>query len=152
MRPGLTIVIADPDDDYLGLEINARNQRFAGSTRIYGSHRELANFADAIEGFPVSSNDSRHYTFGHFDSAFAGGGVEAHFSCLDGSGRCSLRLRFMDAVARFGVGTAEFSFVFEPASLDRFLRALRSLSIDHIGDAATLSPKDSEQNAAADQL
>ena len=140
MQSGLTITVVDSDEDCLGLEIGAHSGRFAGTTRIYGSRDELTQFSALIEGFPTSASDSRRYTFGHFDPGFAGGGLEAHFTCIDGSGRCALRLRFLDDQARFGVGTADFSFPFEPASLDQFIFSLRRFSME-IGDSATLPKK-----------
>jgi len=141
MKPGLTIIVVDPDDDYLGLEISAHSDRFSGATRIYGSHDELVKFSDSIEGFPTSASDSRHYMFGHFDPTYAGGGLEAHFKCIDGSGHCTLRLRFFDDQGRYGAGTADFSFQFEPASLDEFISTLRKLSTNRIGDSAMLVRK-----------
>jgi len=57
MALGLTIRIVDPDDDYLGIEICASNERFSGSARIYSGLDELSAFAAVIAGFPLNAGD-----------------------------------------------------------------------------------------------
>jgi hypothetical protein len=57
MLPGLTIKVVDPDDDYLGIEICASSDRFAGSAQIYAGLQELSELAARIAGFPSNPND-----------------------------------------------------------------------------------------------
>jgi hypothetical protein len=54
MTRGLTIRAVDPDEDYLGIEVSASNERFAGSTWIYAGVEELSELAAQMEGFPRS--------------------------------------------------------------------------------------------------
>ena len=35
MAPGILITVVDPDEDYVGITIQADNGRFSGSTLIY---------------------------------------------------------------------------------------------------------------------
>ena len=42
MDPGLTVTALDPDEDYLGIEVSASNDRFAGSAWIYAGLKELS--------------------------------------------------------------------------------------------------------------
>jgi hypothetical protein len=64
MTEGLRIRIVDPDDDYLGIEIQVSNGRFAGSTRIFAGLQELTEFSAKIAGFPANPDDERIYEFG----------------------------------------------------------------------------------------
>lgn len=48
MASGLTIKVVDPDDDYLGIEIYAWNDRFAGSTKVAGGRAGLRFFSLSI--------------------------------------------------------------------------------------------------------
>jgi hypothetical protein len=45
MQRGLTITALDPDMDYLGIEVAASNDRFAGSAWIYAGVNELTELA-----------------------------------------------------------------------------------------------------------
>ena len=80
MQRGLTITIVDPDPDYLGIEIGASNERFAGSTRIYAGLAALSEFANHIAGFPSNPKDERSYEFGSPDPGFAGGHCTLNFA------------------------------------------------------------------------
>ncbi len=53
MRPGVSIRVADNDGDYLGIEIQASNGRFAGYAWIYADNEALSELATAIAGFPT---------------------------------------------------------------------------------------------------
>jgi hypothetical protein len=46
MERGLTITALGPDEDYLGIELVASNERFAGSAYIYAGVDELSEFGE----------------------------------------------------------------------------------------------------------
>src|SRR5579859_555626 len=96
MLTGLTIRAVDPDEDYLGIEICASNERFAGSTRIYAGVDQLSEFASKMEAFPRSHEDHRTYEFGTLDSAFAGGFCSISLRCLDKAGHVGVALVLED--------------------------------------------------------
>jgi hypothetical protein len=70
MERGLTITMLDPDEDYLGIEVVASNERFAGSAYIYAGVEELSQIAEKMAGFPRSCDDRRTHEFGNRDPAF----------------------------------------------------------------------------------
>jgi len=72
---GLRITALDPDEDYLGIEVVASNERFAGAAWIYAGVEELSHIAQKMEGFPCSFDDRRTYELGNRDRAFGGGSL-----------------------------------------------------------------------------
>jgi hypothetical protein len=86
VKPGLTIAVVDPDDDYLGINISAASDRYVGQTRIYAGREQLTEFADVISGFPSKVGDERYFEFGCRDPKFAGGYMALVFSFSFGSG------------------------------------------------------------------
>ena len=69
MDPGLTITAVDHDEDYLGIEVAASTDRFAGSAWIYAGVKELSELAATITGFPRSYDDRRTHEFGNREPA-----------------------------------------------------------------------------------
>ncbi len=127
MTPSLTITIADPDVDYLGIEIRACNERFAGSTWVYASLDELTELAARIEGFPKSPQDERQFEFGSRDSGVAGGFCSFHFHCLDSAGHAAVEIEIEDNPCRYSGASAKFGFGVEAGDVDRFIENLRHL-------------------------
>jgi hypothetical protein len=132
---GLKIVVVDPDDDYLGIEVCAASDRYAGATRIYAGLDQLSEFASQIEGFPTTSKDNRRYEFGSTESGIAGGYVCLHFYCVDGAGHAVIEVTIEDDDQLHTQASAKFSFRIEPAELDRFLLSLRSIEQERFGEA-----------------
>ena len=64
MTPGLTITVIDPDNDYLGIEIQACTDRYSGTAKIYAGFDELSQFAAEISGFPKHRQALRAHQFG----------------------------------------------------------------------------------------
>ena len=91
MQRGLTIAALDPDVDYLGIEVAASNERFAGSAWIYAGVYELSELAAKLEGFPRSYEDRRTHEFGTRDPAVAGGFLSISLRCLDRAGHLAVR-------------------------------------------------------------
>jgi hypothetical protein len=132
---GLTVMVVDPDADYLGVEIHASNDRLAGSTRVYAGLDELSRFACTIAGFPTGNQDRRAYAFGTRDPSCAGGYCSVTFRCVDGAGHVSVDVVLEDDDGRYASALAQFSFQTEPAAIDRFVERLRSVEQNRSGSA-----------------
>lgn len=139
MERGLTIRAIDPDEDYLGIEVAASNDRFAGSAWIYAGIEELSELAATIEGFPRSFEDRRTHEFGNRDPAFAGGFVSVTLRCLDRAGHLAVDLILEDDAGRYPRAHAEFGFQTEPAALDHFVESLRKVERDRYGSASLVA-------------
>ena len=135
MDTGLSIVVVDPDEDYLGIDIRVASGRFSGSARIYAGLDQLGEFARAIAGFPVGPDDRRVYEFGIRDPGCAGGFVALTFFCRDRAGHPMVTASIEDDPQWHSKASAELSFDFEAASLDRFLRSLLELEGKAAGSA-----------------
>jgi hypothetical protein len=96
MTEGLRIRIVDPDDDYLGIEIQVSNGRFAGSTRIFAGLEQLTEFSAKIAGFPTNPDDERIYEFGSRESKIAGGYGRMRFHCIDHKGHAAIEVILED--------------------------------------------------------
>ncbi len=93
---GLRIKVVDPDDDYLGVDIQAANPRYDGSARIFAGLHELSAFANQIGGFPASIQDERVYEFGSRDRSIAGGYCKLHLRCVDRTGHAVIEIVIED--------------------------------------------------------
>ena len=136
MQHGLTITALDPDADYLGIEVTASNERFAGSAWIYAGVDELSEVAAKLDGFPSSYEDRRAHEFGNRDPAFAGGFFSISVRCLDRAGHLAVDLVLEDDAGRYPRAHAAFGFQTEPASLDHFIENLRRVERDRSGSAS----------------
>jgi hypothetical protein len=140
MTVGLQISVVETDDDYLGINIAAATDRFAGQTRIYASPTQLSEFASVIDGFPVDFDDARTYEFGTRDPEWAGGYSQLTFSCVSGSGHLQRRIQVAvtieDDKSWHTAASATFWFEFQPAELDRFVRLLRDVERSREGEAS----------------
>jgi hypothetical protein len=136
MQRGLTITAIDPDQDYLGIEVTASNERFAGSAWIYAGVEELSELAATMEGFPRSFEDRRTHEFGNRDPAFAGGFVGITLRCFDRAGHLAVDLVLEDDAGRYPRARAEFGFQTEPAALDQFIECLRKVERARHGSAS----------------
>lgn len=135
MTPGLTIMVVDPDDDYLGIEIHACNDRFAGSTWIYAGLDELTEFAAQIAGFPREPQDQRTHEFGSREPWAAGGYCSVRFHCPDGAGHVRVDVALEDDDQRYAPASAQLSFRVEAAGIDRFIETLGKLERERCGEA-----------------
>ena len=136
MERGLTITALDPDEDYLGIEVVASNERFAGSAYIYAGVEELSDLAAKMEGYPRSIDDRRTHEFGNRDPAYAGGFVSITLHCLDRAGHLGVDLVLEDDAGRYPRAHAAFGFQTEPAALDNFIESLRKVERDRFGSAS----------------
>ncbi|MCP5537241.1 MAG: hypothetical protein H7A51_13555 [Akkermansiaceae bacterium] len=130
----LRISVVDPDPDYLGIEIYAASERYAGSTRIYTSEDELSEFGRVIEGFPSAASDTRNYVLGTEEDGFAGGYIEFRFYCTDGAGHAAIGIRMTDDMNRnYTEASASFSFAVTPAEIDTFVAGLMRVAAARSG-------------------
>lgn len=126
----------DPDPDYLGIEVFASSDRFAGTTRIYAANDELSDFCRGIEGFPNRTEDQRSHLFGTREPGCAGGFCELRFFCTDGSGHVAIRVEVGDDQARNSDGFGRFTIPTLPAEIDTFIVALKRIELNRSGEAA----------------
>jgi hypothetical protein len=136
MQRGLTITALDPDEDYLGIEVAASNERFAGSAWIYAGVDELSKVAAKLDGFPRSYEDRRAHEFGNRDPAFAGGFFSITVRCIDRAGHLAVDIVLEDDASRYPRAQAAFGFQTEPAALDSFIGNLRKVERDRFGSAS----------------
>jgi hypothetical protein len=120
MISGLTITVVERDPDYLGVEIQASNGRFAGSAWVFAGVGELGEFAAHLLGFPANANDDRVYEWGSRDPHYAGGYASTRFHCLDHACHAALDITLEDDDQRYEGETARLSFRIEAAAVDRF--------------------------------
>ena len=136
MERGLRITALDPDEDYLGIEVVASNERFAGSAWIHAGVEELSDLAARMDGFPRSCDDRGTHELGNRDPAFAGGFVSITVRCLDRAGHLAVHLVLEDDAGRYPRAHAAFGFQTEPAALDHFIESLRKVERDRSGSAS----------------
>ena len=133
---GLTITAVDADVDYLGIEIHASNDRFAGSTWVYARVTELSELADEIKGFPRAYEDHRAHEFGTRNPSAAGGFCSITLRCLDRSGHVGVDIVVEDDDGRYTSAQAQFSFQTEAAAVDQFTEGLRIVGRDRRGSVS----------------
>jgi hypothetical protein len=140
---GLRLKVVDPDDDYLAVEIQATNNRFAGTARIYADLNELSEFANQIMDFPANIQDERTHEFGSRDPSIAGGYCRLHFRCVDRAGHVVITIVIEDDHHLYPPGNAELAFGVEPAAIDRFVTGLREVEQERSGEAVLAAKEES---------
>ena len=120
---GLTIRLLWSDNEALGVELRASNEKFAATTDLISTTMELRTFAACIAGFPARLGDERPF--------------------VSKDGYCGLRFRTIGTAGRAVVDVAleanqldfstakakaEFSIPVEPAAIDRFVAALHAMA------------------------
>ncbi len=140
---GIRIRAVDPDLDYLGIEIQAASERFAGTARIYAALNELGEFADRIAGFPTDTRDERAFDFGTPGPSFAGGHCKLRFRCIDELGHLVITALVEDDEGHNPPGKAQLSFSVEAAAIDRFVARLREVEQARSGEAVLAATTDS---------
>ncbi len=128
MTPGLSFKTVDIDPDYLGIDIQAANNRFAGSAHIYTNPEQLTEFANRIAGFPTSPTDERKYEFGTPDPTFVGGYCTFRFYCIDRAGHVRIETSFEDDAHLHDAALAKFTMPVQATAIDRFAVGLRDLA------------------------
>ena len=139
MSGELTIKVVKQDADYLGVDIRAANDRFAGSAWIYAGLDDLTDFAEQIAGFPRTVEDERTYEFGSREAGVAGGFCSLRFHCTDGSGHARVDTVIEDDAGFYGFGSASFTFQVFAHEIDRFASSLRKIGNDRSGEASLVT-------------
>ncbi|MHB1000415.1 MAG: hypothetical protein ACYC27_14340 [Armatimonadota bacterium] len=134
---GLSINLIDPDDDYLGIEIRAWNDRYMGTTFIYAGYEQLSEFASYISGFPSKIPDERIYEFGTRDPHYAGGYCRLRFYTIGGSGYAliDIDIEEEDFHKCYPNSTARLTISVKAADIDRFVPKLRAVEAARSGEA-----------------
>jgi hypothetical protein len=132
----LKIIVVDPDPDYLGIEISARNGRFAGAARIYAGLDELTRFAKVLSGFPRGRDDERTHVFGTRKPGHAGGYCSLRFFCRDSAGHAAVEVEIDEEHRRHSEASARFTVSPVLAGeIDSFIAQLRSVEKGRAGEA-----------------
>jgi|SRR5689334_5347083 hypothetical protein len=135
MAGRIVINVLDRDPDYLGIDINARSERFSGSARIYAGLESMAELANVISGFPKTSHDERHYQFGNEEPGFAGGFCSLRFHCIDGVGHTRVEVILNDDDSHHEQASARFTIPVSAAGIDRFVAMLWQVDKDLLNQA-----------------
>jgi hypothetical protein len=126
MEAGLKCEIIYLDDELIEVRVSASNGRFSGVVDCYEGRGGLVRLADAVRGFPGSSQDQCEVKLGCLDSKSAGGGARFVLAKKDPTGHCvALVLLRSDEDDRSEV--AEFNLPFLPGDLDAFVRELEAM-------------------------
>jgi hypothetical protein len=139
MTRGLTITIVDPDHDCTGIEVQASDERFAGSTLVYAGFHELTEFAELLVGFPKDHSDEKIYEFGSRRPGIANGYCGVQFCCRDRACHVALHIELEEEDGWWSRSSAQMTLQVEAAEIDRFIEALRALDRERSG-TAVLTP------------
>ena len=121
--------VVEVDEDYTLVEFSAADGAFAGSTQLYGGEQEAAVLSQGLAGFPKRPDEQREIELGSRDPKAADGWVLIRCRCEDRAGHVVLEVQILDKAVRAAVPGREVRvhLSVEPASLDRFARALTNL-------------------------
>ena len=137
MKGFLKIEAVDPDDDYLGVEISASNDRFSASTYVYTGLNELSELGDILKGFPINYLDVRKFTLGQrMEDNVAGGFCELSFRCSDRSCHITVEIEIEDDSWRYTSASAKFAFSTFATDIDLFAQQLKNVSATQSGIAS----------------
>lgn len=92
MENGFRCEIVRLDADLIELDVSARNDAFAGQTRLFVASGSLEDTATQLSGFPSHPDDTRLVTLGAFGPECAGGAVSLAFSLSDHLGRAHVQV------------------------------------------------------------
>lgn len=134
---GIEIEVTWADEHMLQLEVSASNGVFAGRVEAYAALDVTAQWAAALEGFPRERDDCREVSTGALSDEYAGGGVALRFVVRDAGGRSAVLVRLRESDMVRPIASAEFTIAVEAAAIDRFVAALRAMSME-VGQRAVL--------------
>lgn len=142
MDIGFQFEVIYKDTDLLQIRISAWNGIFGGASDLYVGIGDLERSAEILKGFPRDPSDVREITWGTFRTNYAGGGVKMRFYCADGAAHA-----FVDSTIKSKTPqnrsnqSVRFSMAIEPASVDSFVRELRSVGMHQAGNARLLGQR-----------
>lgn len=136
MENGFRCEIVRVDADLIELEVAARNEAFAGRTRLFVASGSLEDTATQLSGFPSHPDDTRLLILGAFGPECAGGGVSLAFSLSDQLGRAHAQIVIeADGEVAGITETVTLALGCELAALDQFIGELRRMEADEKGAA-----------------
>ena len=93
---------------------------------------ESGSGAEQLAGFPQHSADRRRLTLGASGPQQAGGFADLQFACIDAAGHATLEIVLVSDWGPSGepVETAQLRINMTAAALDRFVEALRALTVE----------------------
>lgn len=122
------------DESLFEVKISASNGKFGGEARCYTLRDEIQKLAGEIKDFPKSITSQVEFsTYSGDDFSY----FTMKFTCMDGSGHISVRIKIADIVTYSNApqtnSIAEFNIAVESAAIDSFSAALRELSKAPVG-------------------
>ena len=131
------------DQDVIEYQVECSNGTFRGATRMYCAHDELSKAAEALSGFPSTTQDCRDVLLGAFEPNVAGGGISMSFRCVDSVGHAVVLVRLRTDGCR-GPGEPESVCLYIPVeagSIDSFVAKARTIG-ETMGEKAYLHMAD----------
>lgn len=129
MEQGINLEVIWSDEHVLEILCRCSNGHFSGEAKIYLDHDGLPELANALNGFPSATSNSRDFELGASRPEFAGGGVRMHFHCVDSLGHAAVDIKLRDESCKaFGEnGSVALRIPLHPASVDAFIQRLRAM-------------------------
>jgi hypothetical protein len=126
--PHLAIELVYEDVDLEELSISADNGRYRGAATAYFSNGEVGVLANALVGFPKSTNQQEVFSGGQEESDF--GFAELIFRCVDTLGHIVVRVTLSETAQPndFARNRVELELLCEPAALDHFSQELEAIA------------------------
>ena len=136
MNQSLTLQRIYHDVDVVEVRLRADNGKFRGEADIYLGQGQLAEIAESLVGFPLSSSNNREIAIGGFGAKFARGAAAFRLFCADLAGHPQLELR-LEADYKNSAKAEGVTLIanLEAAAVDRFVIALKALNETHSGFA-----------------
>ena len=136
-RGSLSVEVLWNDRDLLEVLVVVSNRCFSGATNLYVGLHDLRAAADQICGFPTDPDDERRVLWGSEKPESRTGGVALSFRCRDAVGHCVVdaELRSSDLGSEPAGQLVRLQLAFEPASMDRFVKALLDVDREKRGMA-----------------
>jgi len=136
VHTGLEIVVSDPDDDYLGLDIAVTTHRFRGSTFIFGGNDEPKVLAESLTTWLTRIATKFQFELGTMDPHFAGGFCTLALSPVSGASCLLMQVLLRDDPGHYSPAECSVEFRVEVAALQRFVADLWSMHRTRSGTAS----------------
>jgi hypothetical protein len=124
-------------DDCLKLSVSGASQGFSGRACCYVNEREFQKFCKLLKGFPSELGLSVSFSSGErTDLSY----FTLSFVSSQSSGKVTVNIGIFENELASTSHSSRFSFLAEPAAIDRFYMRLQSVSqVGAVGSSAVLS-------------
>jgi len=136
VKNGFRFEVIYRDNDLIEVHVSAWNGAFGGAADVYLGIGQLEEIAAKLQGFPKSPSDTREVILGDFIPRSAGRGVSMRFYCAGKSGRAYVEAKIeSDYNPADKAQSVLLLLPVEAAAIDSFVKELRGLGADRIGNA-----------------